>query len=80
MNILTNIFFIMIMIRQIYYYTKKHKNVYDKDKVLIGICTGYKLRPTATEDGWCEIFTVNKEKKFIQGKSIVTELGIQLIE
>ena len=55
-------------------------NVYDKDKVLIGICTGYKLRPTATKDGWCEIFTVNKEKKFIQGKSIVNELGIQLIE
>jgi len=55
-------------------------NVYDKNKVFIGICTGYKLRATATKNGSCEIFTVNKEKKFIQGKSIVTELGIQLLD
>ena len=68
------------MIRQIYYHGEKYMNVYDKNNVLIGICTGYSLRPTATKDGSCEIITVNKEKKFIKGKSIVTELGIQLIE
>ena len=70
----------MKMIRQIYYHGEKHMNVYDKNKVFIGICTGYKLRATATKHGSCEIFTVNKEKKFIQGKSIVTELGIQLLD
>jgi len=68
------------MIRQIYYHGEKYMNVYDKNNVLIGICTGYSLRATATKDGSCEIITVNKEKKFIKGKSIVTELGIQLLE
>ena len=70
----------MKMSRQIYYHGEKYMNVYDKNIVLIGICTGYKLRPTETKDGSCEIIMVNKEKKFIKGKSIVTELGIQLLE
>ena len=30
--------------------------------------------------GGCQIFTINKEKIWIAGKSIKTELGVQLTE
>ena len=71
--------------RQIYYNasgSKKHTNIYDQNGSLIGIFTGYTCRPNGLKDsyGGCQIFTINKENIWIAGKSIKTEIGIQLTE
>ena len=71
--------------KQIYYQCpgeKKHTNLYDQNGSLIGIFTGYTCRPNGQKDsyGGCQIFTINKEKIWIAGKSIKTELGVQLTE
>ena len=73
------------MEKQIYYHasgSKKHTNIYDKDGCIIGIFTGYTCRPNGTKDsyGGCNIFTKDKEKIWISGKSIKTEIGIQLTQ